>query len=150
VPVATALRRLRGAAAREEAGALETLGAVGDTFDPARLHRVRIRFRRLRYAAELADALSGRDSGAPAIFRGVQVAVGSLHDAFVLSGWLDRKAARADAAGRGDLARCARAERDRALEQAHAQHRDVLAMDPRTLLARGLGAMAASRSAAYQ
>ena len=150
VPAATAVRRLGAAAARDEAGALEALDALGETFDPARLHRIRIHFRRLRYTAELADALGGRDSAAPALFRGVQVSVGSLHDAFVLSGWLERKAARAEAAGRGDLARCARAERDRALEQAHAHHREFLALDPRALLARGIAAMAASRSAAYR
>jgi CHAD domain-containing protein len=150
VPTATAVRRLGAATAREEAGVLDDLDALGETFDPLRLHRVRIRFRRLRYTAELADALGGRDSGAPAAFRGVQVAVGSLHDAFMLSGWLDRKAARAEAAGRGDLARCARAERDRALERAHAHHRELLAMDPRTLLVRGIAAMALSRGAAYR
>jgi CHAD domain-containing protein len=150
VPIATALRRLRVAAAQEEAGALETLGAVGETFDPARLHRVRIRFRRLRYAAEVADALSGLDSGAPALFRGVQEAVGAMHDAFMLSGWLERKAARAQAAGHGTLAQGALAERDRALEQARAHHREFLALDPRALLARGAQAMATSLDAVYR
>jgi hypothetical protein len=122
--------------------------ALGETFAPARLHRVRLRFPRLRYAAELVDALSGRDSEAPAMFRNVQEAVGSLHDAFMLSGWLERKAARAQTAGREALAQCARAERDRALQQAHAHHREFLALDPGALLARGIEAMASSRSAA--
>jgi CHAD domain-containing protein len=150
VPIATALRRLRVAAASEQAGALESLDAVGETFDPARLHRVRIRFRRLRYVAELVDALSGQDSGAPAIFRGVQEAIGSMHDAFMLSGWLERKAGRAQAAGHEALAQCAREERDRALEQVRGHHREFLALDPRGLLTRGAQAMATSLDAVYR
>lgn len=150
VPAFTALRRLRAAIAREQAGTLATLGDLGLAFDPLRLHRVRIGFRRLRYAAELVDALSGVDTGAPAIFRGVQEAVGSLHDSVVLSEWLERKAVRAQAAGHDELARCARAERDRGLEQAHAHHRQVLALDPGALLARGSEAVAMPLGAVYR
>lgn len=147
-PVFGVFGRLREAAAKEQVEVLETLDALGDSFDPARLHRVRIRFRRLRYTAELVDALRGRESDAPALFRSVQEAVGRLHDAYVLSAWLDRKAARAQASGRESLAQCARAEHDRALEQARAHHSAFLALDPRSLLGRGIEAMAASRSAA--
>lgn len=147
-PVFGVFGRLRDAAAAARVEVLETFDALGESFDPARLHRVRIRFRRLRYTAELVDALRGRESDAPAIFRSVQEAVGRLHDAFVLSTWLERKAARAQATGREGLALVAREERDRALEQAHAHHREFLALDPRGLLGRGIEAMAGSRSAA--
>jgi CHAD domain-containing protein len=150
VPAQSALRRLRATAGREHGQALEILGALALTFDPPRLHRVRIRFRRLRYLAELADAISGSESGAPALFREAQQTVGLLHDAFVLSGWLERKAARAAASGNEDLARCALAERERALEEARAHHRAFLALDPRALLERGLQAMAASLDAVYR
>lgn len=146
--VFTAFGRLRDAAATERVLVLDTLDALGEGFDPARLHRVRIRFRRLRYTAEVVDALRSRESEAPALFRRVQEAVGRLHDAHVLSGWLERKAARALLAGREALAQCAREERERALEQALAEHRAFLALDPRGLLDRGIEAMAASRSVA--
>ncbi len=147
-PVFGVFGRLRDAAAVERVEVLDILDALGESFDPARLHRVRIRFRRLRYTAELVDALRSRESDAPALFRSVQEAVGQLHDSFVLSTWLERKAARAQAAGRESLALVARQERDRALEQAHAHHREFLALDPRALLGRGFEAMAGSRSAA--
>jgi CHAD domain-containing protein len=147
-PVFTVFGRLREAAASEQVAVLETLDALGESFDPPRLHRIRIRFRRLRYTAEVVDALRGRESDAPALFRSVQEAVGRLHDSFVLSSWLEQKATRAQAAGREALTACAREEQVRALEQARAEHRAFLALDPRGLLSRGLEAMAASRSAA--
>jgi len=142
VPTPSALRRLGTAVTRAKSEVLETLDGLGETFDPPRLHRVRSRFRWLRYAAELADALGERDSGAPAELRRVQVCLGSLHDAFVLSLWLERKAARAEAAGRPQVAQCARLERDCALDLARVHHREFLAMDPRALLARGVEATA--------
>ncbi len=146
-PVFTVFGRLRDAAAAERSAILESLDAIGDAFDPPALHRVRIRFRRLRYTAEVVDALRGRESDAPALFRQVQEAIGRLHDAWVLSGWLFRKAERATARGQAELAAAAQRERDTCLELAQAQHRGLLSLDPRSLLGRGLEAMAA-RSAA--
>ncbi len=146
-PVFTVFGRLRDAAAVERAAILEGLDRIGDAFDPAALHRVRIRFRRLRYTAEVVDALRGRDSDAATVFRQVQEAIGRLHDAWVLSGWLFRKAARAEAQGRADVAAAARSEYAVCLEGAQARHRELVSLDPRVLLGRGLEAMAA-RSAA--
>jgi CHAD domain-containing protein len=146
-PVFTTFGRLRDGAARERADILSALDAVGERFEPAELHGVRIRFRRLRYTAEVMDALRGRESEAPQIFRRVQEAVGRLHDHWVLAAWLEAKAARALAAGRAELAAAAQREREAALVAAREQHREFLALDPRGLLGRGLDAMSA-RSAA--
>lgn len=142
------LGRIPEAAAAERARLMDALEGVGDAFDPSRLHAVRVRFRRLRYTAELLDELQGRTSGAPEMFRSVQEVIGSLRDAFLLSEWLERKGARAAAAGREDLARCARRERDLALERARSHHRALLLQGPRDVLGRGLEAMTPSRGAA--
>jgi CHAD domain-containing protein len=123
------------------------LDQAGDSFDPPALHRVRIRFRRLRYTAEVVDALRGRESEAPDIFREVQESVGRLHDCWVLSEWLARRAARAQARGQVSLAEAASRERDLAMEAARRHHAELLAKDPRGLLHRGLEAILAPRAA---
>src|SRR6185295_1476685 len=51
----TAMLRLRDARDVRGTAILESLATLGETFDPAPLHRLRIRLRRLRYAAELAE-----------------------------------------------------------------------------------------------
>jgi CHAD domain-containing protein len=68
--VFTALLRLREARDLRGTAILEALSALGDAFDPAALHRLRIRLRRLRYAAELAEKLTGQTTEAPGLFRG--------------------------------------------------------------------------------
>jgi CHAD domain-containing protein len=146
VPIFTILSRLREAV---ESGrnAIETrLDQAGDTFDPARLHRIRILFRTLRYTAEVVDAMRGRTSDAPDLFREVQESVGRLHDAWVLSEWLARRAQRALSRGQGALADATSRERDLALQLARRHHAELLAKDPRSLLSRGLEALA-SRAA---
>ena len=142
------LGRIRDATAAEEANLVDALDGVGDAFDPTRLHAIRVRFRRLRYTAELLDVLQGRKSGAPETFRAMQEVIGSLHDAVLLAEWLERKAERAAAAGREHLVQCAQNERALALERARSYHHAFLVQAPRDLLGRGLEAMAPSRGAA--
>jgi CHAD domain-containing protein len=127
---------------------LESLEALGDRFDPAALHRLRIRMRRLRYAAELAEKLTGQATEAPALFRQLQDALGLVRDTYVLSGWMGRQAAVAAARGQADLAEAARAEEAFFLEASHEHHRAFLAQSPAAAVRRGLEAMGASRSAA--
>lgn len=146
-PVFTVFGRLREAVEAERDAILVTLDEAGETFDPVVLHRARIRFRRLRYTAEVVDALRGRESEAPELFREVQESVGRLHDAWVLSEWLARRAARARARNQTALAEAASHERDRAMEAARGHHAELLAKDPRGLLGRGLEAILAPRAA---
>lgn len=141
-PIFTVFGRLREALEAERDVIQLRLDQAGEAFDPGALHRVRIRFRRLRYTAEIVDAMRGRESEAPNLFREVQESVGRLHDAWVLSEWLARRAARAQARGQATLAEATLRERDLAMEAARQHHAELLAKDPRGLLGRGLEALA--------
>jgi CHAD domain-containing protein len=146
--VFTALLRLRDARDSRGSAVLEAVAALGDRFDPAELHRLRIRLRRLRYAAELAEKLTGQSTEAPALFRQLQDLLGQVRDAHVLSCWLGRQAGAAVARGQAVLATAARAEEAYFLEKSHEHHRAFLALSPLATVRRGLEAMGASRTAA--
>ena len=135
---------------REEGGAalLADLEAVGDRFDPEALHRIRIRCRRLRYAAEVSDALKGQPSEAPDLFKELQERLGRVHDAFVLARWLGAQAATAQIRGQATLAAAAREEEAALLEASREHHRAFLDMGPADLVRRGMEAMGGARSAA--
>jgi CHAD domain-containing protein len=146
--VFTALLRVRDARDARGSAILESLAALGETFDPAALHRLRIRLRRLRYAAELTEKLTGQTSEAPALFRQLQDVLGHVRDAHVLACWLGRQAGAAVTRGQAGLAAAAREEEAFFLEQSHEHHRAFLALSPAATVRRGLEAMGASRSAA--
>jgi len=146
--VFTALLRVRDARDVRGTAILESLAALGETFDPAALHRLRIRLRRLRYAAELAEKLTGQTSEAPALFRQLQDVLGHVRDTHVLACWLGRQAAVAVTRGQSALAAAAREEEAFFLERSHEHHRAFLALSPAATVRRGLEAMGASRSAA--
>ena len=148
--VFTALLRLRDARDVRGTAILESLDALGESFEPAGLHRLRIRLRRLRYAAELAEKLTGQTSEAPALFRQLQDVLGHVRDTHVLACWLGKQAAAAAAVARGQasLAGAAREEEAFFLERSHEHHRSFLALTPAATVRRGLEAMGASRTAA--
>jgi len=146
--VFTALLRLRDARDVRGTAILESLAALGESFEPAALHRLRIRLRRLRYAAELAEKLTGQTSEAPALFRQLQDELGRVRDAHVLACWLGRQAAAAVVRGQASLAAAAREEEAFFLERSHEHHRAFLALSPTSAVRRGLEAMGASRTAA--
>jgi CHAD domain-containing protein len=143
-----ALLRLRDARDVRGSAILESLDTLGDNFDPAALHRLRIRLRRLRYAAELGEKLTGQTSEAPALFRQLQDALGHVRDSHVLSCWLGRQTAAAVARGQAALATAAHEEEAFFLEKSHEHHRFFLALSPAATVRRGLEAMGASRTAA--
>jgi CHAD domain-containing protein len=126
---------------------LNLLQVTADRFDPAVLHRIRTRARRLRYLAEIADAVRGGSSGAAGLFRELQEALGQVHDAHVLSAWLGEQAEMAQARGAVALARAARAQQTCFLGRSRALHRELLERGPIETVRRGLAALG-SRSAA--
>jgi CHAD domain-containing protein len=148
VPVFTVLVRLREAAQEEYDAILGDLDALGIRFDAEALHGVRSRCRRLRYTAEILDALRAQQSGAPRLLRDLQEGLGRLHDAHVLAAWLQHAGQRARARGRMELAIAARRERNRFLEDCRGLHGAFLGSNPRRTLDQVLTAMIPSRAAA--
>jgi CHAD domain-containing protein len=144
----TALLRIRDARDSRGTVILQTLESLGDRFDPVALHRLRIRLRRLRYAAELAEKLTGQTGEAPVLFRQLQDVLGHVRDAHVLSSWMARQAAAAVARGQAAQAAAAREEEAYFLAQSLELHRSFLALTPAATVRRGLEAMGASRTAA--
>lgn len=143
--VFTVMARLRDARDAEGALLLAGFDAIGDRYDPQALHALRRRARRLRYTAEVGDALRGEDSEAPAILKGLQDAIGTLHDHQVLVAWLGQKAAAATAPPLADAARAEQAFFEERSRQLHAQ---LLESRPREVAGRALEVMGRSRSAA--
>jgi CHAD domain-containing protein len=142
------LRRLRETRGALGAEVLTAIEALGETFDAAKLHALRIRVRRLRYLGELADAFRGQASAGPAELKDMQDHLGLIQDAFVLSSWFDRQAKAAQTRGQLDLAREARAHKAFFVEASRAHHRAFLAQGPADAVRRALAAMARTRSAA--
>jgi CHAD domain-containing protein len=143
---ATVLTRAR--ALREEEGAevLRGFSQVGDRYRPEDLHVVRRRARRLRYAAEVEDAVRGDESRAPVLWKRLQDGIGVIHDHHVLAAWFEEQARAAEARGDAILARAARGERRAFVGLARVLHRALLETKPADLALRALQAMARGRS----
>lgn len=144
----TVLLRLREARDERGAAALALLARLRDEFDPEGLHRVRILARRLRYLAELYDAVRGQQSDAPELLKQLQDALGQLHDSWMLSAWAGAQATRTASRGQADLSAEAASLRDVFLDKTRQQHAALLALQPADLLTRALAAMGRARGAA--
>jgi len=142
------LLRLRERREGAGAGLLAEFATLGDRFDPDALHRVRREARRLRYAAEIWDAVRGQQSQAPALFKELQERLGHIHDAWVLACWLGRQAAAAASRGAEALAAEARAHEAVFHEASRAHHVELLERGPAALVQKAMEAMGPSRSAA--
>lgn len=127
---ADALRRVERALANERRALDLALAALGRRFDAEGLHALRVACRRLRYTAELADALAGRTSAVPQRLRAFQDRLGAMHDAHLLALWLAARARRARAGER----RSARLVHARVEGAARAAHAEWLALRPRRAL----------------
>jgi CHAD domain-containing protein len=127
---------------------VEGFTALGETFDPERLHELRKHARRLRYAAEVSVVLRGKPSEAPDVFRDLQGDLGEIHDLHVLSTWLSAQATAAER--RGDASLVAEARRLAAVFEARARerHQALLTSNPVATVERGLDAMGRARPAA--
>jgi len=139
---------VRARALREEQGAslLRGFSQLGERFQPVALHALRRRARRLRYAAEIEDAVRGDDTRAPALWKRLQDAIGGIHDHHVLASWLEEQAKAAAARDNALLARAALRERRAFLGMARLLHRALVETKPADLALRALMAMARGRS----
>jgi len=133
--------RLREMRTEEGDAVLAGFAELAGRFDPMALHALRRRARRLRYASEIGDLLTGEDSGAPALWKKLQEKIGTINDHHVLAGWLDAAATFYEMRGRGDLAPAARSERSWAVSRARALHRELIGADPGAIAQRALDAM---------
>ena len=142
---ATVLARVD--AVREEEGAelLRGFSQVGERYRPEALHALRRRVRRLRYAAEVGDAVRGNESRAPVLWKRLQDGIGVIHDHHVLAGWFEEQARAAEARGDTLLARAARRERSAVTRLGRLLHRALLETKPADLALRALQAMARGR-----
>lgn len=140
--------RLRERRDREAAVLLDGLATLAERYEPAALHRLRIRTRRLRYLAELSAALKDQPSEAPALFKELQEQLGRIQDAHVLADWLGGKA-KADAKlGRSESAAAALRLEAELRQESRACHRRLLERGPDKLVRQALEAMGLARTAA--
>ena len=143
---ATVLTRVRALREEEGAAILRGFSQLGDRYRPAPLHALRRRARRLRYAAEVEDAVRGEESRAPALWKRLQDGIGVIHDHDVLAVWLEEQARLAEARDNALLARAARRERRAFVSLGRLLHRALLETKPADLALRALQAMARGRS----
>jgi CHAD domain-containing protein len=144
----TAVLRLRDAREARGARVLQALAALGDRYDPVALHEVRKGLRKLRYAAEVAEAVMATETSAPGIFKALQEQLGHIHDTYVLSQWLAGQGSASRARGQHELADEAGALQASFLEKSRAHHRAFLEQDPAERVRAGLMAMGPTRSSA--
>jgi CHAD domain-containing protein len=126
------------------AALLAALAWLGEDYDPDALHRLRIGARRLRYMAEMSEALKGTPAEASALFKDVQERLGQIRDAYVLSAWLGRQAGAARSRGREALAAEAAAQHGWFLELSRSHHDEFLKADAAGIVTRGLEALGSS------
>lgn len=146
--VFTVMARLRDSRDAEGAALLAGFQEIGDRYDPVALHALRRATRRMRYAAEVSDALRGEDSEAPALLKGLQDAIGSLHDNHVLVTWLERQARATPGRASSAVAEAAHAEQAFFEEEGRRLHAELLERRPADVVARALEVMGRARSAA--
>jgi len=143
---AGALPASGGDSVAQGAALLRGFSQIGERYQPDALHALRRRVRRLRYAAEIEDAVRGEDSRAPALWKRLQDSIGVLHDHDVLATWLEEQAHAAGTRDNAILARAALRERRVFVGMARLLHRALLETKPADLALRALMAMARGRS----
>ncbi len=134
----TVLSRIRARRNGEGAALEAAIRKLGNRFHPGALHDIRIRSRRLRYISEIDAAIKEAPSRAAPLFKDMQGRLGRIQDASVLSSWLGRLAARAEARGSLGLASEARRQMARFLQLSRRFHREYLEQDPAALVRRAL------------
>jgi CHAD domain-containing protein len=143
-----AASRLRDVRDEQGGWILAELARLGEEYDAPALHRVRIRVRRLRYAAEVADDLRGQPSEAPGRLQDLQEMLGQIRDPFVLSSWLARQAASAASRGQTPLAAEAQSLSGHFDAESRKRHRELLAADPAAAVREAVAALSSGRTSA--
>jgi CHAD domain-containing protein len=141
----TVLGRVVALREEEQAQILRAFSRIGERYLPEALHALRRRVRRLRYAAEVEDAVRGEDSRAASLWKRLQDGIGVLHDHHVLAGWLEAQAQTAYARGNVLLARAARREKRFFVAEGRRLHKTLFETKPADLALRALQAMARGR-----
>jgi CHAD domain-containing protein len=142
----TVLLRVRDARDHEGQRVLDGFQRLGDTFDGAALHRIRIRARRLRYTAELQDLLKSGASDAARLWKDLQERLGLVRDHEVLSQWFARQAARAVRPGQETLRAEAESLAAWFADESYRHHRELLAARPVEIVQRALSEMGQGRT----
>jgi len=114
------------------------LAALRATLDVEALHALRRAARRLRYLVELHGELRGRGSQAPRLLKGLQDALGHIHDQHVLATWLQGHTRRALARGARGQARQSAQLRMRAEQAIGRLHRSYLNCRPVATVSRAM------------
>ena len=143
---ATVLARVLTLREEEGAALLRGFSQVGERHLPVALHALRRRVRRLRYAAEVEDAVRGEDSRAPVLWKRLQDGIGAAArppPARHLARGAGTAGTRRAAARR--LARAAAAERRFFLAEGRRLHAAFLEARPGDLALRALDAMSRAR-----
>lgn len=117
---------------------LARLATLGTAADMAALHSVRRSVRRLRYLLELHNELAGRATDAPRLLKGLQDALGHIHDQHVLAAWLQGHARRARARAAHVHARQSYQFRARAEQAIARSHRRYLNCRPAATVSRAM------------
>lgn len=141
----TVLARVLAVREAEGTELMRGFSRVGDRFRPLELHALRRRARRLRYAAEVEDAVRGEDSRAATLWKRLQDGIGVLHDHHLLAAWFEEQARAASARGDATVARVGRRERGHFVREARRLHASLLETRPADLALRALSAMARGR-----
>jgi CHAD domain-containing protein len=141
----TVLLRVRDARDREGQRIIHAFTRLGEEFDGATLHRIRIRARRMRYTAELQDLLKNGTTEAARLWKGLQERLGEVRDHEVLSQWFARQASRMR-----DGQEALRAEAESLAswfgEESRRHHRELLAARPVEIVERALAEMGQGRT----
>lgn len=141
----TVLLRVRDERDREGERIIAAFTRLGEEFDGATLHRIRIRSRRMRYTAELQDLLRNSPSEAARQWKDLQERLGEVRDHEVLSQWFARQALRMRP---GQDALRAEAESLAAWfgGESRRHHRELLAARPVEIVERALAEMGQGRT----
>jgi CHAD domain-containing protein len=140
-PPSSVCERFAAMSAREFQCLHEGFARLGAQLDAEKLHTLRRRARRLRYAVEVFDQIRNFESTATKPWKILQDLIGVIHDHHVLAEWFDVQAKNDRARGKEALAETAHDEAAWARATMHRLHAEFLAATPIAIVARGISAL---------